>query len=224
MFFVAYNANCQTVEVEKDKSEVFVVSNFSAGSQIKFIAKDAEIEWQQELTGKIALVYHQIGEYSLVAQEISENNCNGKPVEIRINVVEKLTPKPEPEPQPEPEPEPEPQPEPEPEPNPEPEIEPTPHPEPIPEKEEFSLYVPNIFTPDNDGLNDKFYVKYNYRPQFWQITIFNRNGNEVFSSSNPDFYWLGKDSAPGVYYYIIKYTYNNINETLSGTITLAKNK
>jgi gliding motility-associated-like protein len=83
------------------------------------------------------------------------------------------------------------------------------------EVDESSLAIPNVFTPNEDGINDKFMVdKTSLR--YISIVIFSRNGTKVY-----DFYgegeilkewdgWdgnVGKTSAkasPGVYYYIIK--------------------
>ncbi len=85
------------------------------------------------------------------------------------------------------------------------------------------LFVPNVFTPNNDGINDDFVVSVDtlYPTKepgtwadftFYSIAIFDRWGKIVFSSTNPTQYWNGRtlntqDLVPdGVYYYIIKAT------------------
>jgi len=83
------------------------------------------------------------------------------------------------------------------------------------EVDESSLAIPNVFTPNGDGINDMFMVaKTSLR--YISIVIFSRNGTKVY-----DFYgegqilkeWDGWDgnvgntsakASPGVYYYIIK--------------------
>jgi len=75
--------------------------------------------------------------------------------------------------------------------------------------DECSNYVlPNVFSPNGDGINDL------YRPQRTsyvdkvEMTIFNRWGLQVFYTEDPDVNWDGKINntnqlvSPGVYYYI----------------------
>jgi gliding motility-associated-like protein len=70
-----------------------------------------------------------------------------------------------------------------------------------------SLIAPNVFTPDNDGINDEFYL-----PSSALITlsceIFDRWGNKVYEFISPTDKWDGsnmKNSKPctdGVYFYV----------------------
>lgn len=67
--------------------------------------------------------------------------------------------------------------------------------------------VPNVFTPDGDGINDEFLVRSNGVTPL-NISIFDRAGNVVYSHSSPVINWDGKTPSgirvrPGVYYYII---------------------
>ncbi len=70
--------------------------------------------------------------------------------------------------------------------------------------------IPNVFTPNNDGLNDCFGVnnligKY---AECFELSIFNRWGSMVWSTTNPNGCWNGltdnKPNASGTYYYILK--------------------
>lgn len=71
------------------------------------------------------------------------------------------------------------------------------------------LYVPNAFTPNNDGINDAFRVYGNGITQF-EISIFNRWGEIVYQSNDIDQFWngshqLGGHYVPdGIYSYVIK--------------------
>jgi gliding motility-associated-like protein len=83
------------------------------------------------------------------------------------------------------------------------------------EVEESSLAIPNVFTPNDDGMNDRFMVdKTSLR--FISVKVFSRNGMKVY-----DFYgegqvlkdWEGWDgnvgnssakAGPGVYFYVIR--------------------
>lgn len=69
--------------------------------------------------------------------------------------------------------------------------------------------LPNVFSPNGDGVND-VYVSYNLGGFIQEVDmkIFNRYGQAVYTTSNPDIEWDGyhKDSkqlvSSGVYYYI----------------------
>lgn len=64
------------------------------------------------------------------------------------------------------------------------------------------LFIPNIITPNNDGLNDSFIVQGTALFEIeWQLTVFNREGEAVFTSSNYQDDWDGGDISNGIYYY-----------------------
>jgi len=92
--------------------------------------------------------------------------------------------------------------------------------------------LPNVFTPNGDGLNDYFHpFPYSFVKDI-DIEIFDRWGIKMFSSTNPDINWDGtnqstKGKCPdGVYYYICKVHeihYNGIKTiTLKGDIELIR--
>jgi gliding motility-associated-like protein len=67
----------------------------------------------------------------------------------------------------------------------------------------------NIFTPNGDGENDIF-IPAVQALQSYQLIIFNRNGQTLFSTTNPSQGWDGKINhgselaSPGTYYFIVK--------------------
>ncbi len=64
-----------------------------------------------------------------------------------------------------------------------------------------SISIPNVFTPNGDGKNDVFYIKnLQYYPNS-QLTIFDRWGVKVLSTSNYLNNWDGSGQSDGVYYY-----------------------
>jgi gliding motility-associated-like protein len=69
----------------------------------------------------------------------------------------------------------------------------------------FSLKVliPNIFTPNGDSINDSFKV-YTVFQKTYQLQIFDRWGNIIFASTNPNEEWNGsiKNSPPVIGEYI----------------------
>lgn len=89
--------------------------------------------------------------------------------------------------------------------------------------------LPNIFTPNSDGINDNFKLlsKINIGDSF-MIKILNRWGQIVFESTDSDFIWQGKNQFEenlydGVYYYVISFTNNcSEKENLKGFVTLIR--
>lgn len=65
-----------------------------------------------------------------------------------------------------------------------------------------SLFVPNIVTPNNDGKNDVFKVRFK-QIKSYHIEIYNRWGTKVFESDDPNEIWDPVKEQDGVYYYVI---------------------
>jgi gliding motility-associated-like protein len=64
--------------------------------------------------------------------------------------------------------------------------------------------IPNVITPNNDGINDLFEI--DNLPENTEVIILNRWGNVVFSSQDYQNNWDGKDTSgkeltDGVYFY-----------------------
>ena len=83
----------------------------------------------------------------------------------------------------------------------------------------------NIFTPNNDGVNDIFYVN-NTSLEFFKVEIFNRWGTQVYEWENdPTHGWDGGDQPDGVYFWVIQGTYVSGEEfKKQGTVTLTGRK
>ncbi len=73
---------------------------------------------------------------------------------------------------------------------------------------EPNIFLPDIFTPNGDALNDEFRIFGQHFNSF-QIKIFNRWGEVVFFSGDPQFAWDGnynQNPVPsGVYIYELQY-------------------
>lgn len=74
----------------------------------------------------------------------------------------------------------------------------------------------NVFTPNNDGKNDTFYIpnlpEDDCNDQFQGVEIYNRWGTLLFESKDRNFEWDGDNASSGQYYFLIKYrnkTYKN---------------
>ena len=70
-----------------------------------------------------------------------------------------------------------------------------------------NLYIPNAFTPDGDGKNDRWEIKALAAYPQAKVLLFNRFGELVFSSKTSPGYWDGtyksKKAASGMYVYMI---------------------
>lgn len=86
--------------------------------------------------------------------------------------------------------------------------------------------VPNAFTPNGDGENDRFCLRgWDLCIQDFSIMIYDRWGEMVFASPDPDFCWdgmyKGRMPATDVYVYLIKAHYTDGKELVrTGNITL----
>jgi gliding motility-associated-like protein len=77
--------------------------------------------------------------------------------------------------------------------------------------EEIDLYIPNSFTPDYDGINDVWLFKGSGFNNFvFNTKIFNRWGELMFETNDPDQAWTGNymdggNFVPdGLYFYRIQ--------------------
>lgn len=81
---------------------------------------------------------------------------------------------------------------------------------------ETDVFIPNAFSPNSDGVNDCVKPKHQANFIRYYFTVYNRFGNKVFSTYNPNDCWNGqykyKDADVGVYFYYLQC------ETNCGTI------
>jgi gliding motility-associated-like protein len=90
-----------------------------------------------------------------------------------------------------------------------------------------SAIFPNVFTPNRDGINDKFYPIEIVGVDQYEFTIINRWGNKVYYVKDEPISWDGLNSelniSEGVYYYVIEGTdYCGDQFKQTGFITLIR--
>lgn len=88
------------------------------------------------------------------------------------------------------------------------------------------VFVPNTFTPNGDGINDRFQVLGHDITHF-RLTIFNRWGEEIFTTNSIADSWNGayngQDSPIGTYVWRIDYRpFNGTEHTLYGHVNLVR--
>lgn len=73
---------------------------------------------------------------------------------------------------------------------------------------EANIYAPNVFSPNDDGINDTFQL-FGKNANWQLLSIFDRWGNLVFETSLSPFSWDGKRNnklaLSGVYLFVVEY-------------------
>jgi len=86
------------------------------------------------------------------------------------------------------------------------------------------IKVPNLFTPNGDGINDAFEIIGLNQYQSNELQIINRWGNEVFHSKGYQNNWTGEGLNEGTYYYLLRVKKPGTDEVevFKGYITLIR--
>ena len=92
---------------------------------------------------------------------------------------------------------------------------------------ESSIYTPNSFSPNGDGIEDVFRLKNeaNECLEITQTKIYDLMGNLVFESDNPNFFWNGKNFldkhvSSGIYMVVYEGNYGSRKEVNSFKLLL----
>jgi gliding motility-associated-like protein len=88
------------------------------------------------------------------------------------------------------------------------------------------IFIPDIFSPNGDGLNDILYVRVKSVSQF-TFTVYDRWGEKVFETNNPDKGWDGRIKSgaaeQGVYvWYLSAKMADGTVESRKGDVTLVR--
>ncbi|NND94328.1 MAG: hypothetical protein HKN45_05640, partial [Flavobacteriales bacterium] len=96
---------------------------------------------------------------------------------------------------------------------------------------DLSVYIPNSFSPNGDGLNDEFGPEIlNADLRFYTFDIYDRGGSKVFSTNDVNEWWngtemnLGRESRSGLYNYVIvtRDKFRRDSKIFRGSITLIR--
>lgn len=72
-----------------------------------------------------------------------------------------------------------------------------------------NVYIPNAFTPNNDGQNDEWRMVTSTGLIVDQFAVYNRWGEQIWHTSNQRGVWDGKrnggDVESGTYFYLLRY-------------------
>jgi len=89
------------------------------------------------------------------------------------------------------------------------------------------LFIPNAFTPNNDGWNDAFGVASGLTVQSFSLQVYNKYGQVIFITRNVTDKWdgtyKGKPVPNGAYVYQLSYTtLRGIRDFMQGTVMLIR--
>lgn len=85
------------------------------------------------------------------------------------------------------------------------------------------LSIPNLFTPNNDGVNDFFVIEgiENYTTP--RLVIRDKSGRVVYQHNHYPNNWGGENCPDGVYNYEFNFTYNGIENQATGKVRIMRN-
>jgi gliding motility-associated-like protein len=91
---------------------------------------------------------------------------------------------------------------------------------------DFTIFVPNIFTPNADGMNDVF-IPVTRGIKFYSLMLFDRWGEKIFESSDPSLGWDGTQKgvacANDIYLWKLSVSGNNGEaKEMQGHVTLSR--
>ena len=95
--------------------------------------------------------------------------------------------------------------------------------EPIPD---CPIYLPNAFTPDNDGMNDVWGAETNESCWLsWLLRVYSRYGDVVWESEDPSDMWLGGEEyyvPSDVYNYQLQCSMPGSSYVINGHVTIVR--
>jgi gliding motility-associated-like protein len=83
-----------------------------------------------------------------------------------------------------------------------------------------TVYIPNIFTPNDDGTNDLFFIRnLPLDGAKIELVITSRWGKEIYSTKNYQNNWKGEGAADGIYFYQLSI---ENNDPISGWVEVLR--
>ncbi|MEZ4828763.1 MAG: gliding motility-associated C-terminal domain-containing protein [Bacteroidia bacterium] len=93
---------------------------------------------------------------------------------------------------------------------------------------ECFVFVPNVFTPNGDGINDDFRPRVICALENYVLIVFDRWGRKIFEGHSPQDHWAGQagnnPASAGVYYWVIQFRQagQSVTKVVRGNVTLMR--
>jgi gliding motility-associated-like protein len=91
---------------------------------------------------------------------------------------------------------------------------------------ECGPFVPNAFSPNNDGRNDQFHMVWRCGVSQYKFSVYNRWGQKVFETTDPNRSWDGRvngiEQPVGNFIWHCQYRLNGIDQVKKGIVTLIR--
>ena len=90
-----------------------------------------------------------------------------------------------------------------------------------------SLHIPTSFVTCSDAITDAWEIYFPCAPKDFNIAIYNRWGEEIFTSTNYQFRWKAEDKngrkvVQGVYVYVIAFSYLGEEKKINGDVSYVR--
>lgn len=85
--------------------------------------------------------------------------------------------------------------------------------------ESCDVTIPNIITPNNDSINERFIIPRNNEFQYY-LKVYNRWGKLVYQEENYQSNWNGEGLIDGIYFYHIMHS--RINQVYTGWLQILR--
>jgi gliding motility-associated-like protein len=98
------------------------------------------------------------------------------------------------------------------------------------EEMDCAIYIPNVISPNEDGINDAFGFGYTGSCEItsFRVALFGRWGEEIYSTNDASFKWKGdfkgEQLQPGVYVYVAEIYFQDVSGPVfrRGDVTLIR--
>ena len=84
------------------------------------------------------------------------------------------------------------------------------------------LSIPNLFTPNNDGVNDLFVIEGLENYSSPKLAVRDKNNRVVYQSDAYKNNWGGENCPEGVYSYEFTFKYNGIESQATGKVRIIR--